>query len=363
MAANQNDASFQHEEGVHAPLLGCWSCGERKLCGGLSLKRKIPDCTFLCRCVTVEEKESCQNACPLNVPRFVSRKREVGGWELDVPSATARRIRPLPEFIPMLKDNAGRTIDLAEPVVGIRLAQIWNTKKGTLSVTSQSIRRRFRIALGSKILLNGVDHDEPLERFWSNPLRRQLIEAIRELRPCLVTTPNFSLFTNVPRHENFYNMKRIALSWFEFADAGIPCALHVNARTHHDYLRWADFIRHHGEIEYISFEFGSGTAGRRSQWHVRQLEALAERVARPIRLVVRGLPRGLSRLVNVYRSVSILDTKAYVATQRRQLIDWQPGQHLRHIASPSERGSALDSLFASNLATQRRRSIYALHGA
>lgn len=362
MATNQNDTSLQHGEGIHAPLLGCWSCADRNVCGGLSLKKKIPDCTFLCRCLTAEDKETCENACPLNVSRFVSRMREVKGWSLDVPIAGARRIQPLPQFIPMLKDSAGRTTDLNEPVVGIRLAQIWNSKHGKLIVTSQSIRDRFMIAPGSKILLNGVDHDEPLERFWSNPYRRQLIEAIRELNPCLVTTPNFSLFTNVPRHENLYNMKRIALSWYEFAEAGIPCALHVNARTQHDYHRWADFIRYHREIEYLSFEFGSGTAGRRSHWHVRQLEALAGRVARPIRLVVRGIPRGLSRLAHVYRSVSILDTKAYVATQRRQLIDWQPGRPLRHIPSPSERGNALDSLFASNLATQRRRSIYAISG-
>ena len=47
----------------------------------------------------------------------------------------------------------------------------------------------------------------------------------------MVNSPNFSLFTNVTRHDNLHNMKRIALTSAEFMAGGMPCALHVNVRT------------------------------------------------------------------------------------------------------------------------------------
>jgi hypothetical protein len=41
----------------------------------------------------------------------------------------------------------------------------------------------------------------------------------------------------VPRLDNLFNMKRIALVWSEIQREGMPCALHLNARTDRDFER------------------------------------------------------------------------------------------------------------------------------
>jgi len=62
------------------------------------------------------------------------------------------------------------------------------------------------------VILTGTALDPPLERWWS--LGRERLDAIRVLRDLgitLVTTPNFSLFTNHPRWDDLHSMKRIAI--------------------------------------------------------------------------------------------------------------------------------------------------------
>ena len=50
---------------------------------------------------------------------------------------------------------------------------------------------------------------------------------------------------------------------------GLPAALHVNARTEHDYARWGELIADRQEIEILAFEFATGCGrGERIDWHV-----------------------------------------------------------------------------------------------
>src|SRR5205085_1458214 len=85
------------------------------------------------------------------------------------------------------------------------------------------------------------------------------------------------------------NMKRIAICWHDFAKRGIPTALHLNARTDRDWQRWIEFLNVHDEITSVAFEFATGAAPlQRARWYVRQLKVMAERVRRPLQLVVRG---------------------------------------------------------------------------
>ena len=112
-------------------------------------------------------------------------------------------------------------------------------------------------------------------------------------------------------------MKRIAICWQELVAAGIPAALHVNARTDHDWIRWAEFIRRRPEGTTIAFEFATGArSATRGTWYVGQLKRLRDRVGRDLALVLRGeqfrcqLEASFPRLVRV-------DTAAYVKTMNR----------------------------------------------
>ena len=50
----------------------------------------------------------------------------------------------------------------------------------------------------------------------------------------------------------------------------MPSALHLNARTEYDYIRWASLIAQRAEIEILAFEFATGCGrGERIDWHWR----------------------------------------------------------------------------------------------
>ena len=102
------------------------------------------------------------------------------------------------------------------------------------------------------------------------------MQTLRDLGIALVTTPNFSLFTNVPRPDNLHGMKRIALSWAELMAAEFrPRCISMLGPTH-DYARWTTFFAERPEVTMVAFEFGTGAGSPdRLEWHVDRLCALA----------------------------------------------------------------------------------------
>jgi hypothetical protein len=65
-------------------------------------------------------------------------------------------------------------------------------------------------------------------------------------------------------------MKHIGLSWAELTSGGVPTALHINARTDHDYARWTRFIAERPEVAVLAFEFGAGYPSH-IDWQVEHL--------------------------------------------------------------------------------------------
>src|SRR5262249_9775047 len=135
-----------------------------------------------------------------------------------------------------------------------------------------SIARKFGFTSTAHLVITGVSVEQPLERYWERARATDFLQCLAAVHPDLVTTPNFSLFSDVPRYDNLYNMKRIAICWQELASLGIPTALHINARTDHDWERWVQFLRAHPEIHAIAFEFRTGAASpKRARWYVGRL--------------------------------------------------------------------------------------------
>ena len=169
-----------------------------------------------------------------------------------------------------------------------------------------------------------------------------------------MTTPNYSVLTDVPRTDNLHAMKRILLAWTEMAAAGLPAALHVNGRTLHDFVRWGDLIAERPEIEILAFEFATGCGrGERIDWHVAQLCALAARVGRPLALVIRGGGRKLSELRRHFAHVSLIETEAFSRTIRRRRAYLTESGRLKWAKFPTPKGAPLDDLLAHNVALVR----------
>ncbi|TIQ76607.1 MAG: hypothetical protein E5X39_28735, partial [Mesorhizobium sp.] len=180
--------------------------------------------------------------CRFNPRLFLARMREVGGLSFDTaPRVPSRGVPELPRLVPFVDHRYGRAATLNEPVVALSLYEVVNMATGQLHVTSrQELAARFLIPVDATIVLSGVDKDGPIERWWELPNRPEIFAELARLGVALVTAPNYSVLLDVPRTDNLYAMKRILLAWTEVAAAGLRAALHVNARTDHDYHRWAD---------------------------------------------------------------------------------------------------------------------------
>lgn len=337
----------------HAPSLGCPTCLERDRCGSVHTDAGILDCRDLCSC---QDKTKCDMVCRFNPRTFVARMREVGGLGFETaPRAAVIGVPLLPAIVPFVDHRYGRAATLDEPAVAISLYELVNLATGKPHVASRAeLSARFLIPEGAMIVVSGVDKDGPIERWWELKDRPAILAALQALGVALVTTPNYSVLTDVPRTDNLHAMKRILLAWTEMAGAGLPAALHVNGRTQHDYARWVELIADRPEIEILAFEFATGCGrGERIDWHVAQLCALADRVGRPLALVIRGGGRKLDALQRHFSRVTLVETEAFSRTIRRRRAYLTESGRLKWAKFPTPEGAPIDDLLAHNVALVR----------
>lgn len=339
-----------HVPGPTQAPFGCEGCHQRELCGGLQVETSIFSCLTFCRCANPAE---CDNVCPKNIRHLVARSQEVGGFELDNVPRTPLLAEPaLPSFAPLIYHGSARTERLQVAAVALPLAELISRTDGTLRFTSRAaLLAHFQLHDDCQLILSGTDEDPTIERWWEVADREAVIRGFMALGIVAITSPNYSLFADVPRHDNFYNIKRIALAWSEIQREGLPAALHVNARTNRDWERWGDFIATRPEVTMIAFEFGTGAGAKgRIDWHVDQLKLLAQRAQRKLTLVVRGGSTVLPELAQAYRQVVYLDTVPFVKTQKRQRATIsEPAAKLTWQSSPTAIGASLDALLIANI--------------
>ena len=347
----------------HTQSLGCSNCLERDRCGGVHTDAGIFDCRDLCTCA---DKSKCDMVCRFNPSLFVARMREVRGLDFDtVPRTSANGVPTMPMIVPFVDHRYGRTAVLDEPIVALSLYRLVNLASGKLHVTSRAeLAARFLIPEDAHVIVSGVDKDRRIEWWWNFKNRESLLASLKTLGITVATTPNFSVLTDVPRTDNLHAMKRILLIWTEMASAGLATALHVNGRTEHDFLRWGDLIAERPEIEIVAFEFATGCGwGERIDWHVTQLCRLADRVARPLAIVVRGGGRKLEELRQHFARVTLVETEAFARTIRRRQAYLSEAGRLKWAKFATPVGAPIDDLFAHNVSLVRASYEKRLHAA
>jgi hypothetical protein len=278
----------------------------------------------------------------------------VGTFALDnVPRATAPNAATLPLVVPFLFHGSGRTETLVLPAVALSLYRAFNRLTGQPVFESRdALCAAYRIAPTTRIVLSGTDVDAPLERWWGlgEAQRRRTIRALKRTGIALVTTPNYSLFLDVPRWNDLHAIKRIALVHYEFISEGLPAALHVNGRTEADFARWTEYVAARPEVTHLAYEFttGSSWAGRRER-HATWLCDLARAVSRPLHLTVRGGVEVLPELADNFAGITILDTSTFIKTMMRQRAALNGGTRVHWSSAPTARRASLDSLLMHNM--------------
>lgn len=351
----RRERKFWHDGGKHTPSLGCGVCADRAICGGLSIVRPFYDCLDNC----CRQPKTCDAVCRTKPREFAQRVREVGGFGLEnVPRAARLPVPPLPQVIPVLFHGNSRETPFAAPMVCLPLSGVIGQRGGRKRyVDSRGVAGDFRFGAGTQVVLTGTGKDRPVERWWSlGAARVDNVRRLRDLGVVLVTTPNFSLFTDRPRWDDMHSMKRIAITHEEFLREGVAAALHVNARTERDWERWTNYILRRDEVTHVAFEFttGAGRAGR-IHWHAKHLSQLAFDVGRPLHLVVRKLSGNvLAGLVSAFAQTTVLDTTSFIKTIHRQRATEVDLGRIKWESSPTAPNTPLDELLTYNWAVVSR---------
>jgi hypothetical protein len=340
-------ARYWDDAGINPASLGCSRCADLKLCGGLFVRADALDCTTYC-CGQVQD---CDMVCQRNAT-FVDRVWEVGGFDLaNVARAAVIDFPTLPHSVPLIYSRGARRGGFFPKAAGASFYQLFERRSHGLRFVSKAALCDFLgVDTRADIILSGTAEDPPLERWWSlGEKRREALASIAALGIRAVTSPNYSLFSDVPRWDNFHSMKRIAICWQEIVQAGIPTALHVNARAPNDWQRWTEFVQDRPEVTAIAYEFATGAAGPiRMTYHVDELRHLADRVGRPLTLIVRGAIAALDELRKSFAAVVHLESTSYMKTANRKIGRNVGGSVVRWSDAPGKPNVCVDHLMEHN---------------
>ncbi|HEX8174045.1 MAG TPA: hypothetical protein VF543_02880 [Pyrinomonadaceae bacterium] len=329
--------------------LGCINCPEQGICGGLRTSGSHFDCLAFCEC---DDPSDCQYVCPNNLENYIARFHEVQGFEFNnVPRAPVLPYQPFPFSVPLLYHSSGRLGRFVTDTVAIPLTYLLDRKTGMLRYsTREELTESFGFDDRARLIIMGVDQDQPIEDYWSFRRATHIPEQLARLKPDLVTAPNYSVFLDSPRWDNLHNMKRIAICWSELVAAGIPTSLHLNARTDRDWERWTEFVVERDEIRSVAFEYATGAARQdRGEWHTEKLAALALAVPRDLQIVVRGGYAHLEKLYSAFHEVVFIDTTSFMKTINRQKLTRLPSGKLEWRREVMPNAHPLDDLLEHNV--------------
>lgn len=335
--------------------LGCLGCTDKAQCGGLYTSEALFDCMGFCRCNgTSSDYSQCQFVCRQNVEDYVNRYIEVRGWGFDnIPRSAPLAYSRLPLVVPLLYGSSCRHGVLNAKAVALPLEKLFDHSNGRLKFSrKEDVARSFGFDASAKLLISGVGQDRVIEYYWSHRLAAEIPEQLSLLQPALVTVPNYSLFLGVPREDNLYSMKRIAICWDELVRSEVPASLHVNARTDRDWERWTEFIGERDEVWSIAYEFATGPACQeRGKWHAQKLVKLAGEVGRDLQIILRGGYYYLREISQAFSETVFIDTSSYVKTMKRRRLDWTPGEKKHWRSAMTASGEPLDTLLQRNADT------------
>jgi hypothetical protein len=345
-----------HDGDLRTPSVGCSVCPDKQLCGGLRVDASVFNCLSFC----CQNPGDCDVVCRNNPEGFARRVREVDGFAFDNVPRTEEIASPrLPSVIPLIYHGKKRELPFQAAAVCLPLYSVIDRENGEPRYsTKKELASAFRVTSSAQLVLSGVANDRPLERWWSlGDKRRERIRALRRLGVALVTAPNFSLFVDQPRWDDLHSLKRIAIVHAEFLSEGLPAALHLNARTERDWDRWIDYVGARPEVTHVAFEFATGAGwAPRHAWHVEKLAKLAEKIKRPMHLVVRGGLKLLPALSKEFTEITFVETSVFMKTKSRQRATFSSSDGLHWRPSPTKKGASLDSLLCHNW-----KAVYAAH--
>jgi hypothetical protein len=209
------DWHFQIDQPIS---FGCADCYLLKTCGGLRVQGPAIDCQRFC-C----NRSDCSIVCFNSPVNYARRLEEIGGFDLNtIPSCQPVHTDRVRGFVPLIHHAYSRSEPFFSDVIAISLFELLDRDGAPKYTCRDEINRNFRISPKAKLIISGIQKDCLLERFWSSPHRGSIATLLKSIGTTIFTPPNFSVYNNVPRPENLYNIKRIGLISHDFSRPEFP---------------------------------------------------------------------------------------------------------------------------------------------
>src|SRR6185437_7650385 len=170
--------------------LGCQGCPLLRICGGTTEF----DCYGSCCGVP----DSCTLACP-RADNWVTVMRDAGGMRTRRNYAIQQRTDDLPLYIPHVQHGYSRTGFLQSNYVALTTFDVTAPDSERKFSGPSDLRRHFRLASDSQLLLLSIAKDNRLEHHWRYSDSRALAKYVAGLGISHITAPNFSFPLDVPR--------------------------------------------------------------------------------------------------------------------------------------------------------------------
>lgn len=344
------------------PPKNCAECGFLGACGGLDGEASSRGCFQ--RCASYCQHKGCDLACPCLHLSFPDLVEDVNGLCSPPNIRLLPASGPLPTYLPQINHGCMRHVSLEEEVVVIPLlALIRKDVRGRLDVrysSPETLRKSLQLSRQTRILASGIAPDQPLEEFWAQHQRRELLSRLAGLELIGMTTPNFSFMLDVPRTNALYNLTRIFRMAERISQAGIPAIFHLQATTKRDWKRWAEVLQDQPDASLVALEFQTGASlPEIGNPYYLGLVELQHALNRPIHpLVFAGAAR-IRQLAKDFDSFTIVDSTPFLKTVHRQALLRLSQNRWLWRPQPTAPGQSLHALLVSNIASHRDRLLEA----
>jgi len=342
--------------------VGCKDCAFLPDCGGNDDERYEDGCFQRCltRCVSF----GCDLACPVSSLMFGDYLDDVGGLG-SKPKLPFQNLgeKQFPLYIPQIDHGSSRKRHLNVPWISVPLHRIFSRndrgKPRFRYRNSEELRKAFKVAQGTKIIITCVSPDKCIEDYWAKHITSNFAQCIGELGAVAVTAPNYSFMSDVPRTNSLYNLSRMSRVADSFTQAGVPVVPHINASTKHDWSWWAEVYSDQKQLQTVCIEYQTGLGRSRQKGDIffRNLVNFQETVGRSIHPIVLGGTSRIAQFKMFFEAFTMIDAIPFSKARQRQVYVYNGRRwNWRKWQSDS---TAIDSLLEANIrnhqATQLRR--------
>ena len=176
----------------------------------------------------------------------------------------------------------------------------------------------MNISSNTKKCLEFYVKDTTLEGFWDK--RHELYKQLKEFDFKFIIAPNFSIYTDAPRIDHLYNIKRSSIVYNELLESGINAVPDISYFNLADLNQWVNQINKNN-IKLIAFSFQNVGVGLKPSniWkqNLTGLRYLCENINSDVEIILAGVVSPF-RIASIYDSINrshklhILNQSAFV---------------------------------------------------